>query len=207
MDLPRVNSRTPLFSFGISDTKHQMPLVLYPTFASFLGAFHPRKPRQKISLAAFLVLVSVITYVFITDGTLLSSTFTLMHPEAQPPDPLTAALETIKQSQHSEITIKKSHHKAHVRLDSQQELAAVSSFLASLPANVIPHSVDPSLPIDPQLVLDFDATSPKAVEEVKVMVEDVWSRNPVFLYAKVCPHQVPATFELMQFLALLIGFT
>jgi hypothetical protein len=187
MDLPRINSRTPLSNFGVLDPKpeHPMPLFVNPTFASFLCALHPRKPRQKLGLAAVLVLVSVITYISIYNGTLLSSS-ALRHPEPQLPDPLTAALETIKQSQLLEITHKKSHRKGHLRLDPQQELAAVSSFLASLPANVIPHFVDPKHPIDPQLVLDFDTTSLRALEEVKVMVEDVWSRNPVFLYARVC---------------------
>jgi glutaredoxin-related protein len=71
-----------------------------------------------------------------------------------------------------------------VRLDTPQELAAVTSFLASLPQNVIPHTVDPSKPIDPQLVLDFDTRGFRAKEEVEAMVDDVWFRNPVFLYSK-----------------------
>jgi hypothetical protein len=71
-------------------------------------------------------------------------------------------------------------------LTPAQELAAVSSFLASLPQNVIPPSVDPALPIDPELVLDFDTRSPHAMEEVERVVDDVWSRNPVMLYGKVC---------------------
>jgi glutaredoxin-related protein len=72
-----------------------------------------------------------------------------------------------------------------IQLTPEQELAAISSFLASLPANVIPPTVDPSRPIDPQLVLDFDTRSSRASEEVEVMVEDVWSRNPVMLYSKL----------------------
>ncbi len=36
-----------------------------------------------------------------------------------------------------------------IKLNAAQELAAVTSFLASLPQNIIPHTVDPSLPIDP----------------------------------------------------------
>jgi hypothetical protein len=73
-----------------------------------------------------------------------------------------------------------------VELDPGQELAAVSSFLASLSQNVIPSYVDPWKPIDPQLVLDFDTGSPRATEELRAMVNDVWARNPVFLYSKVC---------------------
>lgn len=72
-----------------------------------------------------------------------------------------------------------------ITLDAQQELAAVSSFIVSLPQNIIPSSVDPTQPIDPQLVLDFDTRSPQAPEEVATVVHDVWARNPVLLYSKV----------------------
>ena len=72
-----------------------------------------------------------------------------------------------------------------VTLTREQELAAVSAFLASLPQNVIPSSVDPAKPIDPQLVLDFDTRSPHAVEEVDALVNETWARFPVVLYSKV----------------------
>ncbi|TFK66552.1 hypothetical protein BDN72DRAFT_859836 [Pluteus cervinus] len=71
-----------------------------------------------------------------------------------------------------------------IKLSEAEELAAVSSFLASLPQNVLPPHVDPSLPLDPQLILDFDTTSSRAHDEVQTLVNDVWARNPVFLYAK-----------------------
>jgi len=62
-------------------------------------------------------------------------------------------------------------------------LAAVSSFIISLPAqNVIPQTVDPSKPIDPQLVLDFDTRADGAVAELKQLEHDVWESNPVVLY-------------------------
>jgi hypothetical protein len=64
-------------------------------------------------------------------------------------------------------------------------LAAVASFLASLPQNVIPPSVDPSRSIDPQLVLDFDTRGPRAADELRTIVEDVWTQNPVVLFTKV----------------------
>jgi len=70
-------------------------------------------------------------------------------------------------------------------LSSSQELAAVVSFLASLPANGIPHSVDPNAPIDPQLVLDFDLTTERARAEVEHLVTDTWATNPVVVFSKV----------------------
>ncbi|KIL65888.1 hypothetical protein M378DRAFT_76056 [Amanita muscaria Koide BX008] len=78
-----------------------------------------------------------------------------------------------------------SGQRKQIHMDTAQELAAVSSFLASLPHNVIPSSVDPLEPIDPQLVLDFDTSGPRAEQEVRAMVEDVWTRNPVFLYSQL----------------------
>lgn len=72
-----------------------------------------------------------------------------------------------------------------VTLDATQELAAVAAFIAALPQNTIPRSIDPNEPIDPQLVLDFDIRSPRATEEVNQIVEEVWSRYPVMLFTKL----------------------
>ena len=70
-------------------------------------------------------------------------------------------------------------------LSPTEELAALSAFIAALPFNVLPHSVDPSLPLDPQLVLDFDPRSESARDELDRLVEQVWSRFPVILFTKV----------------------
>jgi len=72
-----------------------------------------------------------------------------------------------------------------LKLDESQELAAVAAFVAALPQNTIPRSIDPSQPIDPQLVLDFDTRNPRAADEVKQLVEEVWSRHPVMLFTKL----------------------
>ncbi|KAI0373963.1 hypothetical protein BV20DRAFT_591624 [Pilatotrama ljubarskyi] len=83
-------------------------------------------------------------------------------------------------------------------LNQTQELAAVSSFIASLPQNMIPSTVDPSQPIDPELVLDFDTRGPQAEQELQHVVRDVWARNPVMLYSKV---HSPLSREIKQILA------
>ncbi|KAJ3514615.1 hypothetical protein NMY22_g14673 [Coprinellus aureogranulatus] len=85
-----------------------------------------------------------------------------------------------------------------LELSPEEELAAISSFIASLPQNVIPPTVDPVQPIDPQLVLDFDTRSSRATDEVRHMVDDVWSRNPVFVYSKLYS---PVSRELKTILA------
>lgn len=81
------------------------------------------------------------------------------------------------------------HHRkiaSALKLTPEEELAAISSFIASQPRNVLPPDVNPSLPIDPQLVLDFDINrGPRTTQEVHAMVQDVWTRNPVFVYSQV----------------------
>lgn len=76
-------------------------------------------------------------------------------------------------------------NRPQVTLDESQELAAVAAFVAALPQNMIPRSIDPSKPIDPQLVLDFDTRSPRAADEVNQIVKHVWARYPVMLFTKL----------------------
>ena len=173
MSFPRVNSRTPLQPGA--DVEHQM---------SFVDSF-ARKSRQRSILVSLVALVALTTYIFIADITFLLPP-PLRSPHPPPLDTFTLALESMKTTKPG---VHKFAHKQKVRrplkLNLDQELAAVTSFIASLPQNVLPPSVDPKLPIDPQLVLDFDTESPRAKDELRAMVEEVWSRNPVFLYAKV----------------------
>jgi hypothetical protein len=70
-------------------------------------------------------------------------------------------------------------------LSPEQELSALTAFMAALPQNVIPTNIDPTQPIDPQLVLDFDTRSPQAEQEIDDLVIDVWMGNPVVLFSKV----------------------
>ncbi|EPQ57155.1 hypothetical protein GLOTRDRAFT_115194 [Gloeophyllum trabeum ATCC 11539] len=79
------------------------------------------------------------------------------------------------------------HHRPtrpQLTLDPAQELAAVTSFIVALPQNVIPPSVDPSKPIDPELVLDFDTRGEGARAELDEVIRDVWTRFPVILFSK-----------------------
>lgn len=190
MDSLRVNNHTPLQSTTSSvavDSKHQMSFFVNPTVTAIFAALHPRKPRQQTTLAALITLVFLTTYIFIANSTSLFQS-ALGHPEPPPFDSLTDALEMMKNSRFMEdhrLAHQKPPNRPPLRLDVHQELAAVSSFLASLPQNIIPPTVDPGSPIDPQLVLDFDTTGPRAIEELNAMIHDVWSRNPVFLYSKV----------------------
>ena len=190
MSLPRINSRTPLHPFNSIDNHlSSQPMSLHVAYV--LGALNPRKPKQRITFVALIILVCLTSYIFIANSAFLPPSIALRRPQPSSADQLALALETIQNARLADISkghgMRKGHN--HIRpllkLDSAQELAAVSSFLASLPQNVIPHHADPELPIDPQLVLDFDTRGPRAQEEVRAMVEEVWLRNPVFVYSKV----------------------
>jgi hypothetical protein len=170
--LPSPDSSSPT-----SDSFH--PFSKLSSLESLATFIQPRKNRVRTTFFALFVLLSASVYiVFLVRPTL-----------ALPPIPLRGGgLENkrpgIKLQSYPKWK-QKHDSRPQLQLDESQELTAVSSFLASLPQNVIPLSVDPSQPIDPQLVLDFDTRSPRAVDEVRDMVADVWLRNPVILYSKV----------------------
>ncbi|KAF8893505.1 hypothetical protein BD779DRAFT_1467838 [Infundibulicybe gibba] len=193
MSLPRITSRTPLQEPTILPSHHSPPvsptIMAFP-ISHFLAALNPRKPRHRTTFFALIALVCLSTYVFFVQHPSFSPALPLRHTDSNGASQMALALESIRNSRfgakggpkHKWST---SHtHRTQVRLDGAQELAAISSFLASLPQNSLPSTIDPSVPIDPQLVLDFDTRGPRAAVEVQAMVEEVWQRNPVFLYAK-----------------------
>lgn len=185
MPLPRINSRTPLQPSTMS--------TITPLAAYLMATFQSRKTKLRTTFVALLALVCLSIYIFVAQASFLAPP--LRHSDSSAADQLAIALETL---QNSRVTpgnpgISHSHRLGKsnrpniplLRLDPSQELAAISSFLSSLPQNVLPPTVDATRPVDPQLVLDFDTQSHRAQEEVQAMVEDVWTRNPVFLYSKV----------------------
>ncbi|KAI0339897.1 hypothetical protein BDW22DRAFT_1335269 [Trametopsis cervina] len=72
-----------------------------------------------------------------------------------------------------------------LELTPEQELAVLTSFLASLPENVIPSNIDPSHPIDPEVVVDFNTRTPHALQELEQLVADSWVHYPVVLFSKM----------------------
>lgn len=156
-----------------------------------MAAFHPRKSKHRTTLVALLALVCLTAYIFVMHASYLSPPIALRHSDSPAADQLALALETIQNSRvpgfpnNNRLGKSRYNPLPPLRLDPSQELAAISSFLASLAQNVIPPTVDPLQPIDPQLVLDFDTRGHRAQEELRAMVDDAWTRNPVFLYSKV----------------------
>lgn len=140
----------------------------------------PRRSRNRAILITLIAILCGAAYLFMT------------HSSQQQQSQLSRQLENLRQThqakQHTTAYRSGKSHRPSVKFTPQEELAAVSSFIASLPQNVLPSSIDPKEPIDPQLVLDFDTRSAQAAEEVKSMERDVWATNPVFVYSKVRIH-------------------
>lgn len=148
-----------------------------------------RKPRSywyRTTFLALSVLAVLSVYVLFVAQPSLSSipafeSDSHTHPHLSPEAFRLAALR----HKHPWSNNDSASGRPQVQLNASQELAAISSFIASLPHNVIPGTVDPSKPIDPQLVLDFDTRTAHAAEEVETVVKDVWAQHPVMLYSKV----------------------
>ncbi|KAJ7143423.1 hypothetical protein C8R43DRAFT_1109106 [Mycena crocata] len=199
MAIPHMSSRTPLR--GHASFHHKTASSLSLPFAVMAG-LNPKRNRNRTTLLALFALISLSAYILCVQYPMsLSPARLLQKADTPATDELVLALESTRKSR---LAGKGNKHKSlsagrpPISLSSDQELAAISSFLASLPQNVIPLHVDPALPIDPELVLDFDTRSPHAMEEVDRVVEDVWSRNPVMLYGKLYS---PASREIKSILS------
>lgn len=146
-------------------------MSLFPWLADSL---HPRKFRLRATLLCLLSLMSLTTYICLISPPAhsferrlhrpphwrnLAAQFPLP-PPGRPPRP-------------------------DVLLSPEQELGALTAFMVALPQNVIPSNIDPSRPIDPQLVLDFDTRSPEAEGEIDDVVLGVWMNNPIVLFTRV----------------------
>ena len=171
------------------------PLTPIPNITE-LPMLSSRKPRAywiRTTFLALFVLVAVSVYVLLVSPPALrpiafldvdhSRADEAARPSRWTPEAL--RLAALKHRRPLTSTTLANNARPQISLNQTQELAAVSSFIASLPQNMIPSTVDPSQPIDPQLVLDFDTRGPRAEEELQAVVHDVWARNPVMLYSKV----------------------
>ncbi|KAG6879657.1 hypothetical protein C0992_000099 [Termitomyces sp. T32_za158] len=159
-----------------------------------VSLLQPKKAKYRSALTALTALICLSAYfLFIRPSVLPSQA---MHRNNAP------AVNQLTSNSRLSAPVR-NHRKLpkigeQVALAQHQELAAISSFLTSLSRNMIPLSVDPTVTIDPQLVLDFDTRSARAAEEVQHMVTDVWERNPVLLYSKLYS---PASREIKGILA------
>ncbi|TBU61735.1 hypothetical protein BD310DRAFT_975030 [Dichomitus squalens] len=182
------------FSARFPDMRHvsldSPPLTPFPNIAGFPMSRKPRAYWLRTTFLALFVFLAVSVYVLLLSQPALRpiSFLDTSRPQADAtpqgarwsPDAFRAALKYRKPTAATPDV----HSRPQIALNETQELAAVSSFIASLPQNMIPSTVDPLRPIDPQLILDFDTRGPHAEEELQAVIQDVWTRNPVMLYSK-----------------------
>lgn len=185
------------FSARFPDMHHvaldSPPLTPIPNIAAF--PMVSRKPRaywyRTTFLALFVLVVVSLYVVFVSQPALRPIAFRDVDKahadDASRPSRWSEEAFRLAALRHKQptTTSNPANARPQISLNQTQELAAVSSFIASLPQNVIPSTIDPSQPLDPQLVLDFDTRGPHAEEELKAVMDDVWARNPVMLYSKV----------------------
>jgi hypothetical protein len=165
-------------------------------FVTLFEFFHPRKSRQRTTILCLVSLVIVTTYVcFVSSPTLSLGHAAYSHHRMQLSHAEDAwrKLATKLPNPPADLL---HQHRPEILLSPEQELGAVTAFMAALPQNVIPTDIDPTQPIDPQLVLDFDTRSPQAEEEVTNLVTDVWIRNPVVVFSKVRHPTFPLCFAI-----------
>jgi hypothetical protein len=182
-----MHRRVPSLRHGMPHSMGQLQLPSFnpaaPT-ASLLPwlieSLHPRKFRLRATLLCLVSLVSLTSYICLIAPPSLSF--------ERPPHPPPHSWRNLA----AEFPLPP-HGPGHfpppprpdVSLSPEQELGALTAFMAALPQNVIPSNIDPSLPIDPQLVLDFDTRGPEAEDEIADVIVDVWTNNPVVLFTKV----------------------
>ncbi|KAI0315231.1 hypothetical protein OF83DRAFT_1200866 [Amylostereum chailletii] len=146
--------------------------------------FRPRKSRMRATIVCLFSLVALSIYIFLVAQP--SLTVAPLPLRRKSTDDLNGTWRNLAASyaaKYRDATV--AFARPQVSLTTSQELAALTSFMAALPQNVIPLSVDPSEPIDPQLILDFDTRSVGAEDEVEQVVRDAWHRNPVVIFSKM----------------------
>lgn len=151
--------------------------------ANFIDLFFPRKSRQRATLLCLMSLVVLTTYICLVSPPTLAPGQSPHRHHHSAEDAWRQLVDKIPRPPPPPGGFH--NHRPEIILSPEQELGAVTAFMAALPQNVIPPDVDPTEPIDPQLVLDFDTRSPRAEEEVDNVVSDVWLRNPVVVFSKV----------------------
>jgi hypothetical protein len=81
-----------------------------------------------------------------------------------------------------------SHKRTHpydLVLEREQELGGLVAFMTALTSNMLPSDINPSEPLDPQLVVGFDTRADNAKEELQALVEETWLNNPVVIFSQV----------------------
>ncbi|KAF8520414.1 hypothetical protein BU17DRAFT_46798 [Hysterangium stoloniferum] len=158
------------FSISTGSKKHAF------SFSTLAAIFNPATRRFRIRPSLMALFMLLILAVFcILHQHLNDSALAFSKSPESPPHPFVNHLphRTLRPPRLPQI-----------KLSTEEELAATISFMAALASNSLPDSIDPSSPIDPDLILEFDTRSLKASNELKQVVEETWTRLPVVLLSK-----------------------
>ena len=169
--MPYPMGSLPIRSLGPAPNTSLLPWLI--------DSLHPRKVRLRATLLCLFSLISLTAYICLISPPALSLSRSHHHPHAW---------RNLAAEFHLPSPPPPGHlppPRPDVMLSPEQELGALTAFMAALPQNVIPSNIDPTVPIDPQLVLDFDTRSPEAEDEIADVVVDAWMNNPVVLFTKV----------------------
>ncbi|WVQ86239.1 hypothetical protein IAT38_008407 [Cryptococcus sp. DSM 104549] len=69
-------------------------------------------------------------------------------------------------------------------LNKGEELAALIGFVTSTTSNALP-DLDPTIPIDPSLILEFDPSTPNAPKDIDILQWEVNTLYPVVLFGRM----------------------
>ena len=161
---------------------HHGPSHSNSLFLSLIDIFRPRKARLRATFFCLISLIIITTYVCFVSPPALSPGHPYHSKLARLDESWRKFAPNLPALPRSRLS---SSALPDILLSPEQELSALTAFMAALPQNVIPTNIDPTQPIDPQLVLDFDTRSPQAEQEIDDLVIDVWMGNPVVLFSKV----------------------
>ncbi|KAI1795625.1 hypothetical protein LXA43DRAFT_881532 [Ganoderma leucocontextum] len=192
------------FSARFPDMSHVLldspPPTPFPNISEFPISRKPRAYWTRTAFLAGFAFIALSVYLLVLSQPALrqASFLDTTRPQAEGARWSPEAFRKALKHKNPVVATADLNSRPQISLNATQELGAVSSFIASLPQNMIPATVDPSQPIDPQLILDFDTRGPHAEEELQAVMQDVWTRNPVMLYSKV---HSPVSREVKQVLA------
>lgn len=148
-----------------------------PTYRALAARITRRRRTAIVSLAiiAVLILLAIVTET-------VPATLKFRKPQAwEFNDPIDAVLALVPNV--GPLHERRIPH--DLVLEPEQELGVLVSFMAAVQANALPFDIDPSKPLDPQLVVGFDTRADGAMEEVEALVEETWSNYPVVIFSQV----------------------
>lgn len=174
------------FSSTVLNAPHRFTttaLQAYPATSTGVSTFRALTARiTRRKRAAVIVLATIGALILLAFVTAAPDTFKFRRPQAwELHDPLDEVFA-------SGAIFGPSHERRNPHdlvLTPGQELGVLVAFMAAIKANMLPSDIDPSKPLDPQLVVGFDTRAEGAEKELEAVVEETWSNYPVVMFSQV----------------------